>query len=182
MRRQPHPGDHVGSTAPVFLAFLAVHVLAGLTAVARGGRGAGPERECPSCPVGRLFYRAIAVVFGTAVVLAAMRWREDYYLAIIGAVALGPPRRYQHRCRHVPVTPGTSPGWAPPTSRCSPRSTSTTALACRCGTAARARVLVLPSAIGAPVIGRAVIRARHATKQTRETPARSGAGDIDLER
>ena len=29
-------GDHVGSTAPVFLAFLAVHVIAGLTAVLTG--------------------------------------------------------------------------------------------------------------------------------------------------
>ena len=29
-------GDQVGSTAPVFLAFLAVHVLAGLTAVITG--------------------------------------------------------------------------------------------------------------------------------------------------
>ena len=29
-------GDQVGSTAPVFLAFLAVHVIAGLTAVVTG--------------------------------------------------------------------------------------------------------------------------------------------------
>ena len=29
-------GDQVGSTAPVFLAFLAVHVMAGLTAVITG--------------------------------------------------------------------------------------------------------------------------------------------------
>ncbi len=29
-------GDHVGSTAPLFLAFLAVHIIAGLTAVVTG--------------------------------------------------------------------------------------------------------------------------------------------------
>src|SRR6266511_3173359 len=53
-------GVEVGSTAPVFLAVLVVHVAAALT-----------------------------VVFGTATVLAAMRWREDYHLFLIGTVAFG---------------------------------------------------------------------------------------------
>ena len=34
-------GNHVGSTAPLFLAFLAVHVLAGVTAVISGACSSG---------------------------------------------------------------------------------------------------------------------------------------------
>jgi hypothetical protein len=43
---------------------------------------------------------------------------------------------------------------------------------------------LLPSAIGAPIIARAVIRARRARqeKQTREIPTRSGAEGLDRER
>jgi hypothetical protein len=36
---------------------------------------------------GRWSYRAITVVFTTATILAAMRWRQDYYLFVIGPVA-----------------------------------------------------------------------------------------------
>src|SRR5262249_7081637 len=49
---------------------------------------------------GRLFYRAITVVFVTAPALAIMRWREDYHLFIIGAVAFAAATiGYQHRIR-----------------------------------------------------------------------------------
>jgi len=37
--------------------------------------------------VGRWYYRAITAVFATATILAAMRWRQDYYPFLIGAVA-----------------------------------------------------------------------------------------------
>ena len=81
-------GTQVGSTAPIFLAFLAVHVLAGLIAVATGAVAAlsrkGSHRHVRA---GRWFYRAITVVFTTAVVLGALRWRQDYRLVIIGAIA-----------------------------------------------------------------------------------------------
>ena len=46
---------------------------------------------------------AIAVVFATAIALAIMRWRQDYYLVIIGAVAFTAATiGYQHRRRHCP--------------------------------------------------------------------------------
>lgn len=83
-------GTQVGSTTPIFLAFLAVHVLAGLTAVASGAAAAlsrkGSHRHIRA---GRWFHRAITVVFATAVALGALRWRQDYHLVIIGAVAFG---------------------------------------------------------------------------------------------
>jgi cobalamin synthase len=101
-------GTEVGSTAPLFLAFLAVHVLAGLAAVLTGAAAAltrkGSQRHIRS---GRWFYRAITVVFATAAVLTAMRWRQDYHLLIIGAVAFAAAvTGVQHRRRHRPGDTG----------------------------------------------------------------------------
>jgi len=118
-------GDQVGSTAPAFLAILAVHVLAGLTAVLTGAIAALARKGSPQhIRAGRWFYRAITVVFVTATALSAMRWRQDYYLFLIGAAA-------------APAIPGTSPGWASATPPCSPPSTSTTDPTCRYGTGCR---------------------------------------------
>ena len=101
-------GDQVGSTAPIFLVFLAVHVLAGLTAVAAGAAAAlsrkGSTRHVRA---GRLYYRAITAVFATAAALAAMRWRQDYYLLIIGAAAFtAAVAGVRHRRRHRPGDTG----------------------------------------------------------------------------
>src|SRR5215469_16520863 len=101
-------GDEVGSTAPVFLAFLSVHVIAGLTAVATGATAAltrkGSSRHIRA---GRWFYRAITVVFITATALSIMRWRQDYHLFIIGTVAfLAATTGYLHRRRHLPGDTG----------------------------------------------------------------------------
>jgi hypothetical protein len=101
-------GNQVGSTAPVFLAFLAVHVLAGLTAVVTGAVAALVRKGSPRhIRAGRWYYLAITVVFVTATVLAALRWRQDYYLFIIGAVAFTAATiGYQHRRRHRPGDTG----------------------------------------------------------------------------
>jgi len=159
-------GDQVGSTAPAFLAFLAVHVLAGLTAVVTGAAAALVRKGTPRhVRAGRWYYRAITVVFATATVLAAMRWREDYYLFLIGAVAYAAATvGYLHRRRQRPGDTGHIAGM---------------------GTAYVAMLTafyvdngphlplwdrlpvwafwLLPSVIGAPVIARAVIRSRRAT-------------------
>ena len=79
-------GDQAGSAAPLFLAFLAVHVLAGITAVIAGAAAALARKGSPRhIRAGRWYYRAITVVFTTATLLAAVRWRQDYYLFILGA-------------------------------------------------------------------------------------------------
>jgi hypothetical protein len=101
-------GDQVGSTAPLFLAFLAVHVLAGLTAVITGAIAAlsrkGGKRHIWA---GRCFYGAITVVFATATALSIMRWRHDYYLFILGAVAFaGATGGFLHRRLHRPGDTG----------------------------------------------------------------------------
>src|SRR5215813_4437560 len=94
-------GGQVGSAAPVVLALLAVHVLAGLAAVATGAVAALVRKGSPPhIRAGRWYYRAITVVFVTATVLAAMRWRQYYYLFIIGATAYTAATiGYQHRRR-----------------------------------------------------------------------------------
>lgn len=126
-------GDQVGSTAPLFLAFLAVHVLAGLTAVITGAIAALARKGSPRhIRAGRrYYYRAITVVFATATALATMRWRQDYYLFIIGRSG-SPPRPSATSTGAVtgPATPATSPAWASPTWPCSRRSTSTTTPTC----------------------------------------------------
>jgi small basic protein len=155
-------GDQVGSTAPVFLAFLSVHVIAGLTAVV-GGAIAALSRKGSSRHIqaGRWFYRAIIVVFATAIALAVMRWRQDYYLVIIGAVAFTAAtigRQYRHRHRgdtgHIL---GMGTGYA----------AMLTAFYVDNGPQLpvwdhlpAAAFWVLPSAVAIPLIVRAVIRAR----------------------
>ncbi len=95
-------GDQVGSTAPAFLAFLAVHVAAGLTAVITGAVAALARKGSPRhIRAGRWFYRAITAVFVTATALAAMRWAQDWYLVVLGAVAFtAATAGYLHRRRH----------------------------------------------------------------------------------
>ena len=101
-------GDQVGSTAPVFLAFLAVHIIAGLTAVTTGAIAAVAHKGSPRhIQEGRWFYRAITVVFLTATALAIMRWRQDYHLLAIGVVAFAAATiGYLHRRRHWPGDTG----------------------------------------------------------------------------
>jgi hypothetical protein len=163
-------GDQVGPAAPVFLVFLAVHVLAGLAAVATGAIAALVRKGSPRhIQAGRWFYRAITVVFATASALAAMRWRQDYYLFIIGAAAFTAATiGYQHRRRRRPGDTGHIIGMGAAyvamltafyvdNGPHLPLWDHLPALA----------FWLLPSAIGAPIIARAVMRARHATAGSR---------------
>ena len=171
-------GTDVGSTAPVFLAFLAIHVAAGLTAVLTGAAAALTRKGSPRhIRAGRWFYPAITVVFATATILAAMRWRQDYHLFLIGAVAFTAATiGYQHRRRHRPGDTGHIVGMGagyiamltafyvdngphlPLWDRLPPLA-----------------FWLLPSAIGVPVIARAVLHARHA-RQDPSSPWTDKAG------
>jgi hypothetical protein len=56
----------LAGTGPVFLAFLAVHVLAGLTAVISGALAAtAPKRRGRHTRAGTVYYRAITALFAT---------------------------------------------------------------------------------------------------------------------
>ena len=157
-------GDQVGSTAPVFLAALALHVLAGLTAAIAGAAAALARKGSPRhILAGRWFYRAITVVFATATALSAMRWRQDYYLFLTGATAFTAATvGYQHRRRHRPGDTGHIAGMG------IGYTAMLTAFYVDNGPRLplwdRLPVLafrLLPAAIATPLIARAVIRARH---------------------
>jgi hypothetical protein len=159
-------GTEVGSTAPVFLAFLAIHVLSGLTAVASGAIAAIARKGSPRhIRAGRWYYGAITVVFVTATILAAMRWRQDYDLFILGAAAFTAATiGYQHRRRHRPGDTGHIVGMG------AAYVVMLTAFYVDNGPHLplwdRLPTLafwLLPSAIGLPVIARAVTRARRAS-------------------
>src|SRR5215831_16808044 len=156
-------GDQVGSTAPVFLAFLSVHVLAGLTAVVTGAIAALARKGSPRhIRAGRWYYRAITVVFVTATALAAMRWRQDYYLFVIGTVAfIAATIGYQHRRRHRPGDTGHIAGmgvaYVAMLTAFYVDNGPHLPLWDRLPTLA---LWLLPSAIGAPIIARAIIHAR----------------------
>ena len=95
-------GVEAGSTAPWFLALLAVHVPAGLTAVVTGA-GAALTRKGSARHIrlGRWYYGAIAVVFATAAGLAVLRWRQDWDLLLLGTLAFTAATiGYLHRRRH----------------------------------------------------------------------------------
>jgi multisubunit Na+/H+ antiporter MnhG subunit len=167
-------GDQVGSTAPVFLAFLAVHVPAGLTAVAAGATAALSRKgSARHVRAGRLYYRAICVVFATAVALAIMRWRQDYYLVIIGAAAFTAAAiGVQHRRRHRPGDTGhiTAMGIS--------YAAMLTAFYVDNGPhlplwdhLPRLSFWLLPAAIGTPLIARAVARSRRARPEQPRTEA-----------
>jgi len=101
-------GLTVGSTAPLFLAVLAVHILAAFTALASGAVAAlSAKGSARHVRAGHRYFRAIIGVFVTAVALAAMRWHQDYYLVAIGAVALGTAvLGVRHRRRNRPGDAG----------------------------------------------------------------------------
>jgi len=83
-------GLHIPDAGPVFLATLAVHVLAGVAAVVSGALAATAAKRPGRHPrAGRAYLYAITAVFATASVLAALRWRQDWRLFLIAGVACG---------------------------------------------------------------------------------------------
>ncbi len=160
-------GDEVSSTAPVFLAFLAVHVLSGMAAVLTGAITALTRKGGRiHVRVGRVFYWAVTVVFASGTALAAMRLREDWYLFLIGAVAYTAARiGVQHRRRHRPGDTvhiiGMGMGYIAMLTAFYVDNGPQLPMGSRLPTVA---FWLLPSAIGVPIVVLSVMtRARHAT-------------------
>ncbi len=81
-------GFAIPSTDPVFVAVLAIHVAAGLTCVVTGAVAALSRKGRPvHVRVGRGYFWSVCVVFGTALVLAGLRWPHDVHLAALGTVS-----------------------------------------------------------------------------------------------
>jgi hypothetical protein len=81
-------GLEIPSAGPVFATALVVHILAGLICVATGAAAMLAKKRAGSHPrFGTTYYRGLGVVFGSAALLAGIRWEEDRHLLFIGAVA-----------------------------------------------------------------------------------------------
>ena len=81
-------GFPLPSDAPLFLAFIAVHVAAGLTAVIAGAIAMLSRKRPGRHPqAGTVYYWALAVVFVTMSALAFSRWSEDYHLFLLGLLS-----------------------------------------------------------------------------------------------
>ena len=81
-------GIPLPSDAPLFLAFIAVHLAAGLTAVIAGAAAMLSRKQAGRHPfAGTIYYCALAVVFVTMSALAMSRWSEDYHLFILGLLS-----------------------------------------------------------------------------------------------
>ncbi len=81
-------GFELPSDSPLFQSVLSVHIVFGLVCVILGivamlstkRRGRHPK-------AGTLYYWSLAILFTSATMLAAMRWAEDYYLFVLGALS-----------------------------------------------------------------------------------------------
>ena len=81
-------GIPLPSGAPLFLAFVALHIAAGLTAVIGGAVAMLAPKQPGRHPLaGTNYYWALAVVFATTSALAFSRWSEDYHLFILGLLS-----------------------------------------------------------------------------------------------
>jgi hypothetical protein len=81
-------GFPVPSRSPIFLAVQMVHLPAGFVAAASGlaamlsRKGRGRHSFA-----GTVYFWSLAIVFGTTMILSSLRWRDDYHLAILGALS-----------------------------------------------------------------------------------------------
>lgn len=100
-------GLEIADAGPVFLAALTLHVLAGTTSVVAATLAATARKRPGRHPsAGKAYLWGIAVVFVTASVMAAIRWREDWHLFVVACVAAGLALfGWRVRVRH-------RPGWA----------------------------------------------------------------------
>jgi hypothetical protein len=73
-----------------FNLFLAFHICAGLTCVITGVVAMLSKKQRGRHPrFGTVYYVALLFVFVTATGMVVMRWSQDYHLFIIGSVAYG---------------------------------------------------------------------------------------------
>src|SRR5947207_13788634 len=110
-------GIDVPDSRPLFLAALALHVLAGLVCIVAGLLAATARKRPGRHPrAGTVSMPAITAIFLTATVMAAMRWSHDWHLFVIATLACGlawtgwlaRKQRWGHRWRRWAAIHGTA--------------------------------------------------------------------------
>jgi hypothetical protein len=83
-------GIEVPSVSPLFLGVVGLHVVVGLIAVGAGAVAMLSTKQPGRHPrLGTTYFWFLAVVFGSAAALSAVRWAEDYRLFILGTLSFG---------------------------------------------------------------------------------------------
>ncbi len=81
-------GIVIPSVSPFFLTIVCLHVVVGLACVITGiGAMLSNKRRGRHSGFGTIYYWCLSAVFVSASVLSAMRWEEDYHLFVLGALA-----------------------------------------------------------------------------------------------
>src|SRR5215207_8445457 len=81
-------GIVVPCDSSIFLAMLAIHIPAGIICVLAGLVALLSKKQAGRHPkFGTIYYWSLSVVFGSASILAGIRWAEDYHLFILGILA-----------------------------------------------------------------------------------------------
>jgi hypothetical protein len=101
-------GLPIPDAGPIFATALVLHILSGLTAVIVGALAATARKRPGRHPrAGRVYLWALAGIFATATIMAAIRWHEDAHVFAIAVIAFSLGLYgYRARRRH-------RPGWPP---------------------------------------------------------------------
>ncbi|HET6989808.1 MAG TPA: DUF2306 domain-containing protein [Bacteroidia bacterium] len=81
-------GFEIPSNNPIFLAILSIHILAALTCVVSGVMAMFAKKQAGLHPKsGKVYFTGLIVVFVTVIIIAILRWKEDYHLFILGLIS-----------------------------------------------------------------------------------------------
>jgi hypothetical protein len=83
-------GIEIPSTSPIFLTIVGLHVLIGSVCVISGVVAMlSPKRAGRHPTFGSIYFWSLSLIFLSATILSAIRWKEDYHLFILGTLAFG---------------------------------------------------------------------------------------------
>jgi hypothetical protein len=78
-------GIEIPSSTPLFLTLISIHVLAALFCVVAGVVAMlSAKQHGTHSKAGTTYYYGLLVVFITVIIIAAMRWQDDYHLFFLG--------------------------------------------------------------------------------------------------
>ncbi len=81
-------GIEVPCDSSIFLAILAIHIPAGIICVLAGLVALLSKKQPGRHPkFGTIYYWSLSVVFVSATILAGLRWADDYHLFILGTLS-----------------------------------------------------------------------------------------------
>jgi len=94
-------GIEIPSSDPIFVAIVAIHIPLGLACVVTGALAMlSKKRRGRHSQFGKAYFWTVLALFGSATLLAAMRWNEDYHLFVLGALSFASAWLARSALRH----------------------------------------------------------------------------------